>query len=314
MSFLEDLKAQKGLGKKPPVVVDKPIVSWPIKPIKPHVRVELKPPLGHVVLADGNTIRCMDLADGTYVKCLNCSKVSAYPKHTQHHGRFCSSSTCVDMYPHKYRKVETVTVTTLPKETREGWLTEAIEKINKELFVPNGYGIPIVRVSVGFPAGSRPKTVSKTLGQYWPAGATSDGVPQIFISPSKSASGDAVEMLAVLVHEMVHAACPGKGHGPEFRRRAYAVGLNGPMRATTPKSWLIRKLVTIAASIGPFPHGTIDPTTRPGKKGKLRGYECSVCGFKFYTTQKWIDKVYVGEVQCPDNQCRSKMVYTPPKS
>ncbi len=245
MSFLDELKAQKGIGKKPapPPVVEK---EPELPPVKPKVNPKPDKPIVNTSL------------------------------------------------------------------TREKWLETAFERINGKLFA--GEMAPYCRLSVGFPAGSRPKKNTLTLGQYWPPGATSDGVPQIFISPSKHASGNPVEMLAVLVHEMVHAAIyPTKGHGKEFKRLALKVGLTGPMRHTVASDELKDKLVDIADEIGQFPHGTIDPTTRPGKKGKLKGYECEVCGFKFYTTQKWVDKAG-HEMVCPDNKCHGIPRFVPPKS
>jgi hypothetical protein len=204
--------------------------------------------------------------------------------------------------------------------TRETWLQQAMSMLDMRLFrEKGGVRVPDCRVSVGFPAGSRKRQINKTLGQYWPKASASDGVPQIFISPSSGASSDPVYMLAVLVHEMVHACTEGAGHGPEFRKLAVKVGLQPPMRSTTASAQLKKSLRKIADELGQFPHGTIDPTTRPGKKGKLKGYECKgysdSCGFKLYTTTKWID-YSGGDIDCPNPRCQSgyPMKYVPPKS
>lgn len=279
MSFLDELKAQKGIGKKPvpPPKVEK-------EPELP--KVQKKPKLPVRICADGTCDNVL----------LGGSDEKYCSKHVSHH---------VESKPDK-----PVLNSSL---TREKWLETAFERINGKLFGLSDMA-PYCRLSVGFPAGSRPKKTTLTLGQYWPPGATSDGVPQIFISPSKHASGDPVEMLAVLVHEMVHAAIyPTKGHGKAFKRLALKVGLTGPMRHTVASNELRDKLKAIADDIGPFPHGTIDPTARPGKKGKLRGYECDSCGFKFYTTQKWVD-VAGDEMVCPDNKCNGIPRFVPPKS
>ncbi len=254
MGFLEELKAQKGLGKKPPPKIVK----------EPEVPVVKRPPIDPPV-----------------------------PRKTE-------------VAPMKAEN-----------KTREQWLEAAYVELNKKVFKPSGFEAPKCRISVGFPAGSRPKTVQKTLGQYWPPGATSDGVPQIFISPSKYASGDPVEMLGVLVHEMCHAVTPGGGHGKEFRKVATAIGLKGPMRTTAVSRDLRETLKDLVDGMGGFPHGTIDPSTKKGQKGKLRGYECMVCGFKLYTTQKWVH-ISGGSLMCPSKNCEAGssevMEYVPPKS
>jgi len=336
MSFLEQLKAQKGLGKKPPIIktVETVVKSESIDPnkrIDPKGKFPVTVGVDQVILADGNLIDRGDLYVGIFILCRHCGKVSKYPNTTVLDGRFCSTE-CRNNYCSLGKGLKLIKPAYTPQKpafatakpvyappadkpitssnTREQWLESAYKQINMTLL--NGEA-PRCRVSVGFPAGSRPKTVQKTLGQYWPSGSASDGVPQIFISPSKSASGDPVEMLAVLLHEMIHACTPGKGHGKEFKAIAKRVGLNGPMRSTTPGPLLRDKLKLIASVTGSFPHGTIDPTTRPGKKGKLKGYECPSCKFKLYTTQKWID-ISGGSIECPNVQCGCDyMTFIPPK-
>jgi len=262
MSFLEQLKAQKGLGIKPPVVVDEPI----------------------------------------QFVCRKCHKIEEGIE-DRDEWEDCDETCAMCRVEAKPEKAEI---------TREEWLNKAFGHIAEDIF-PGV--VPRCRISIGFPAGSRKRQINKTLGQYWPKASASDGVPQIFISPSSGASSDPVYMLAVLVHEMVHACTEGAGHGPEFRRLAIKCGLQPPMRSTTASAQLKKKLKAIAENLGPFPHGTIDPTTRPGKKGKLKGYECSGCGFKMYTTTKWVDHAG-GEahIECPDENCHCPMVFVPPKS
>ena len=82
--------------------------------------------------------------------------------------------------------------------TREAWLMAGVERI-KLIFEAQCHVVPPVRVSIGWPsAGQR----STHIGECWPSTRAADGVNQIFIVPSLS---DAVQVLDVLTHELVHA-------------------------------------------------------------------------------------------------------------
>ena len=274
MSFLDELKAKKGLGKNAP------------------------PP--KVVETEDTVITC-DWSDCKNGDDLRDYKGKAYcPGHYEN---------MLDMDSKKELPTEKPKekFQAIPKqETREEWLNKAFNAIGIQLF---NRPVPKCRISIGFPAGSRAGT-NKTLGQFWQSGATSDGIPQIFISPSKSASGDAVEMLAVLVHEMVHAVHPGLGHGSEFRNTAKKVGLTGKMTSTIPTKQLSEKLQAIADTLGKFPHGTIDLTARKKQTTRMLKHECTNCGLILYMTQKWADKC--GDTGhesalCPSRGCGSGM-------
>lgn len=75
--------------------------------------------------------------------------------------------------------------------TREQWLTQATANLRTGLFKQLGAEIPTIRLSVGFPGGSRGK---KAIGQYWPSPLIADAVPQVFVSP---VIGDPVRALEV---------------------------------------------------------------------------------------------------------------------
>jgi hypothetical protein len=260
MSFLDELKAQKGLGKK----VSPPKVE--IKAIETEVKKSQEPPPKKV------------------------AEKKEIPEYK-------SKNTGV---------------------TREKWLDEAFEMINNQWFIPKSdVVVPWCRLSIGFPANSRPSatTGKMTLGQYHPAGNTSDGVPQIFISPSKHASSDPTEMLGILVHEMVHAASPGHGHSGKFTEIAKKIGLKGPMTQALPGPELHKYLEKIAENLGNFPHGTIDLKGIKKQKGRLKAFVCKQCGMKIYTTQVWIDKSH-GCLRCPSLDCTGSATMEPqePKS
>lgn len=182
--------------------------------------------------------------------------------------------------------------------TREQWLTRATEVMRSGLFKQAGAEIPTVRLSVGFPGGSRGK---KAIGQYWPSPLISDQVPQVFISP---VIGDPIRALDILVHELVHAVHPTAKHGKVFKRLAVAVGLTGKMTATVAGPELTAKLKALSQELGPYPHGQISLANRPGKQGtRLVKVACPSCEYPVRVTRKWLDDL--GAPSCP---CGETMV------
>ena len=50
-------------------------------------------------------------------------------------------------------------------------------------FAGNGYTVPAVHVSTGFPSRNALANNKRSIGQCWDQGASADGVCHIFISP-----------------------------------------------------------------------------------------------------------------------------------
>lgn len=180
-------------------------------------------------------------------------------------------------------------------ETREAWLQDVTERI-RPWYEEVGITVPAVRIGVGFTSkGAR----STRVGECWHPEASDDGVPQVFIHPGYN---DPEAVAAVLVHELVHAAIgPGKKHGPEFRRPAVALGLEGRMTATTPSPALLARLAPVLAEVGPYPHGALRPgssgsSTGPKQGTRMLKCECPVCGYMVRTTRKWLA---LGAPTCP---------------
>src|SRR5690606_40933556 len=89
------------------------------------------------------------------------------------------------------------------RENREDWLQRATLEL-RDRFTAAEFPLPEkLHLSVGFPAKGGLGARKRVVGQCWPGTVSADGVHHIFISPLL---GDAVEVLAVLVHELVHAA------------------------------------------------------------------------------------------------------------
>lgn len=146
--------------------------------------------------------------------------------------------------------------------------------LEKEKFKPKGKKFIKTRVSVGFPDGSK-----RAIGQYWYPESTKDGYGNIFIHPGQ---GDPVDVLAVLVHELVHNSCGERGHGKVFKQLAHGVGLDGPMRSTHAGKELKTYLKKLAKRLGKFPHSAIRKGAKPPvpKQGtRMIKMECGECGF-----------------------------------
>lgn len=180
-------------------------------------------------------------------------------------------------------------------QTREEWLERLIDALRPH-FNSSGYPLPDhVRVACGWPKADNLIRHQRAIGTTW--FSATDGVPQVFLSPTLIEIGGADGVGGLLVHELVHAQVgPAAKHGARFKLVALAVGLEPPMAATTASPALQALLVEVAAPLGPYPHS---PLASPGHVGGTRMLKltCPVCGYTVRTTQKWID---VGLPFCPD--------------
>lgn len=160
-------------------------------------------------------------------------------------------------------------------KTREGWLQAATKKL-RPVFKKHQSEIPtLLYVGCGWPRGGKAEVIGQCFGKTW----TLDGATHIFVSPTQ---GDAIQVLAVLVHELVHAAvgCE-EGHKGKFKTLARALGLEGKLTATTvsEKSILYPILVKISDELGDYPHSRMFPkrkATNPSKKSWVRLYSTTI--------------------------------------
>lgn len=140
-------------------------------------------------------------------------------------------------------------------QTREAWLTAAIE-IMRPMFIQIGMELPErIHVSVGFGFGT--KAESKVIaGQTTHTSVSADGVNHVFVSPEL---GDTAEVLAVLMHELIHVADNlASGHKGTFAEAATRLGMIGPMTSAVPDIALAAELMTMAAELGAYDHGKLD--------------------------------------------------------
>ena len=144
---------------------------------------------------------------------------------------------------------------------REAWLTEVIRAV-RPAFRTNGYELPPVRVSVGWPGGKRSK--GTTLGQCWSAKASTDGKAQIFVSPIVSDGRRAID---ILIHELAHAVDHNEhGHSAPFAKIATALGLEGKPSETHAGPDLAEKASALVKRLGKYPHAALDEGMTTGTK------------------------------------------------
>lgn len=208
----------------------------------------------------------------------------------------------------------------MAKITREQFLNNAVRAL-KPVFKKIGYTLPNnVRVSVGWPSGTRPTAARRAIGECWSDVVSGDGFFEIFISPEL---GDRNRALDVLAHELVHVAAGfDQGHKGKFKECALRLGLTGPMTATTagPKFLELLERAPFKA-LGNFPHAALTAMGGPapaGKKGgktadgadvptttgkkkqgtRLVKAECVGCGMIIRTTKKWVLETGLPKCAC----------------
>ena len=177
------------------------------------------------------------------------------------------------------------------KITRELWLQNAADLVSP-IFKNKGYTIPKIQVSCGFPSTGNK---SKHVGQCWGRSSTNDGTNQLFISPVLDES---IQVLDTLVHELVHAVddCMHH-HGPEFKKIATDVGLQGLMREASAGPWLLEQLTAISRQLGKYPHSKINLAHSSSKKtGPRPRAKCKKCGYEVTPLKKWL---HMGPPLCP---------------
>lgn len=200
--------------------------------------------------------------------------------------------------------------------TREQWLHAAIDAFRPR-FAEVGMPIPEqIHISVGFGYGAKRES-AVILGQCWSTAASEDGVNHIFISPEMN---DTAKVLAALLHELIHAADDNKsGHKGAFAEAATRLGFQGKLTTLDPSIELSVEMMTLAATLGHYPHGALHPMgvpvktpvgpdgstipvaigrthSGPSKQGtRMIKCECE-CGYSVRTTAKWLT---VGNPFCP---------------
>lgn len=155
-------------------------------------------------------------------------------------------------------------------ETRETWLKAAMDHLNDTFFKPADLPLPEkLFVSIGW---AKNAGKGNAIGQCFPPAWSGDEkAVNMFICPRL---GDPVEVLATLLHEMVHAAVGCEhGHKAPFKRVIKQFGLAGKATATyaEPGTDCHDKLLGISGTLGPYPH-VLMVARKKSKRGSMGGW------------------------------------------
>lgn len=181
--------------------------------------------------------------------------------------------------------------------TREEWLTAALWKKVDSHFTAAGLDVPAnIKITCGWPSRAATARKKRRIGEIWDATASKDGQFEIFISPLLD---DPIEVLAVLIHEVVHAVVGlAAGHRAPFSQAAKKVGLVRPWTMTIASDDLKVELASWLRDLGLYPHAGIDvahgQSSDPKQSTRMLKLDCYQCGAIIRTSRKWLD-VYGGQ-------------------
>ena len=103
--------------------------------------------------------------------------------------------------------------------------------------------------------------------------------------------GDPVEVMAVMMHELIHAWMPvDEGHGANFAKACYAVGLEGKPTSTRPGKAFKEWAKGVIAELGEYPHRAVN-VRRPGQGTYMHKVVCRDglnCGCIIRASSKWV--------------------------
>lgn len=157
----------------------------------------------------------------------------------------------------------------MSEQTREKWLLNLAQQMERHLFRSLGYKMPKYRVSCSWPGGGSPRT---RIGECWGSFSSEDGTYEMFISPELS---EEMRVSDVLAHEMCHAvvglAC---GHKGPFVKIVKEIGLIGKPTATEAGPEFIEAVEPILARMGPYPHATLRPISKKKSTQRLLKLTC----------------------------------------
>lgn len=177
--------------------------------------------------------------------------------------------------------------------TREEWLTRAVSEL-RPLFDSVNFPLPAnIRVTCGFPS-RHARARNRFVGEHWSGKASEDGTHEILISPVED---DPIEVFAVLVHELAHAATDGDGHGSLFKRCVRSLWLDGKPTATRPGLKFTEQFSPLIESLGAYPHARLNVGVNVTKQSTrlLKAY-CPTCGYTIRLSDKWVRQ---GLPSCP---------------
>ena len=177
--------------------------------------------------------------------------------------------------------------------TREEWLNQAVTEL-RPVFDAVKFPLPAnIRVTCGFPS-RHARARNRYIGEHWSGKASEDGTHEILISPVED---DPVQVFAVLVHELAHAATDGDGHGSLFKRCVHSLWLEGKPTATVAGDRFKAEFAPLIESLGLYPHARLNVgVTATKQTTRLIKACCPSCGYTIRLTDKWVKQ---GLPVCP---------------
>jgi Peptidase family M48 len=156
-----------------------------------------------------------------------------------------------------------------------------------------------VRVTIGFPSRGALAVKRRRIGECWATSASANGTAEVLITPLLD---DPLEVVAVLAHELGHAALGHKvGHRKPFARLMAKLGLEGPATATVPGDAFRTWATPVLRALGPLPHARLSALVKEGKRKpdscRQLKVTCPTCGYLCRVTKKWLADA--GAPLCP---------------
>lgn len=196
-------------------------------------------------------------------------------------------------------------------ETREAWLMAASVMIGSGLAQRADLELPAYRVTCGWPSTKATAKSKRRIGECWNPEASADAHAEIFISPL---CADPLEVIAILAHELIHAALPkGTAHKAPFVKAAKAIGFVKPFTQITTTPELVEWTQEVVDALPAYPHAAMSLQSEGAKKPQVnrqllakceQDFDGEACGYQCRLARKWI--VEVGAPICP--RCREPMV------
>lgn len=172
---------------------------------------------------------------------------------------------------------------------REHWCVKAIELLAPHFKDRAGLTIP-ERLKVSCSLIRERKLDAK--GETWLASTTKDGWTNIFVSAGVE---DSYDVLAILLHELVHACLQSQDHrvASSFPYYVGRLGQVGKPTGYEMAEWVrTRVFKRIVDRLGPYPHKRLSEENKPRSKDGTRQLlvGCEACGAKYRSSRQRINK------------------------
>jgi len=170
---------------------------------------------------------------------------------------------------------------------REQYLNAAVDEL-RSVFDSVNYPLPaLIRVACGFPS-SKSRSQHRAIGEHWSPSASTDGHHEILISP---VIDNPVDVFAVLVHELCHAATDGDGHRGRFPHAARALWLEGKPTSTHAGDLFKSNFAGLIESLGEYPHAALNVgLQKKTQSTRMLKAHCVACGYTVRISFKWAYK------------------------